>query len=51
MFVTGRSDSDSIRRHVTPGVPKVILASSRTTYGVVFANTPREPEHFLLDEG
>ncbi|WP_428377165.1 NAD-dependent epimerase/dehydratase family protein [Lichenicoccus sp.] len=32
------------------GIPKVIIASSETTYGVVFANTPREPEYFPLDE-
>ena len=32
------------------GIPKVIIASSETTYGVVFANTPREHEYFPLDE-
>ncbi|TLU71716.1 NAD-dependent epimerase/dehydratase family protein [Lichenicoccus roseus] len=32
------------------GIPKVIIASSETTYGVVFANTPREPDYFPLDE-
>ena len=32
------------------GIPKVIIASSETTYGIVFANTPREPEYFPLDE-
>ena len=32
------------------GIPKVIIASSETTYGIVFSNTPREPEYFPLDE-
>ena len=32
------------------GIPKVIIASSETTYGIVFANTPRVPEYFPLDE-
>ena len=32
------------------GIPKVIIASSETTYGVVFANTPRQPDYFPLDE-
>lgn len=32
------------------GIKKVIVASSETTYGVVFAATPREPEYFPLDE-
>ena len=32
------------------GIRKVIIASSETTYGIVFANTPREPEYFPLDE-
>ncbi len=33
------------------GIPKVIIASSETTYGIVFANTPRVPAYFPLDEG
>ncbi len=32
------------------GIRKVIVASSETTYGVVFANTPRSFEYFPLDE-
>ena len=32
------------------GIPKVIIASSETTYGIVFANTPRVPDYFPLDE-
>jgi nucleoside-diphosphate-sugar epimerase len=32
------------------GVKKVILASSETTYGVVFAHRHRDPEYFPLDE-
>ena len=32
------------------GIKKVIIASSETTYGIVFANLPREPEYFPLDE-
>lgn len=32
------------------GIPKIIIASSETTYGIVFANEPREPEYFPLDE-
>ena len=32
------------------GIPKVIIASSETTYGVVFAEKPRDPEYFPLDE-
>jgi nucleoside-diphosphate-sugar epimerase len=32
------------------GIPKVIIASSETTYGLVFANTHRDPEYFPLDE-
>ena len=32
------------------GIKKVIVASSETTYGVVFANTPREFDYFPLDE-
>ena len=32
------------------GIRKVIIASSETTYGIVFANTLRNPEYFPLDE-
>ena len=32
------------------GIRKVIVASSETTYGIVFANTPRVPKYFPLDE-
>ncbi|TIX17582.1 NAD-dependent epimerase/dehydratase family protein, partial [Mesorhizobium sp.] len=29
---------------------KVVVASSETTYGLVFANEPRDPKYFPLDE-
>lgn len=32
------------------GIRKIIIASSETTYGVVFANEPRDPAYFPLDE-
>jgi nucleoside-diphosphate-sugar epimerase len=32
------------------GIKKVILASSETTYGLVFNHTHRDPEYFPLDE-
>ncbi|APG03621.1 nucleoside-diphosphate-sugar epimerase [Luteibacter rhizovicinus DSM 16549] len=32
------------------GIRKVIIASSETTYGMVFNHTPRDPEYFPLDE-
>ena len=32
------------------GIRKVIIASRETTYGVVFANEPRDPAYFPLDE-
>ena len=32
------------------GIPKIVIASSETTYGVVFANEPRDPVYFPLDE-
>jgi nucleoside-diphosphate-sugar epimerase len=32
------------------GIKKVIVASSETTYGVVFAHRHRDPEYFPLDE-
>jgi nucleoside-diphosphate-sugar epimerase len=32
------------------GIRKVIIASSETTYGLVFNHTPRDPDYFPLDE-
>ena len=32
------------------GIKKTIIASSETTYGVVFANEPRDPKYLPLDE-
>ncbi|GLS17222.1 nucleoside-diphosphate-sugar epimerase [Labrys miyagiensis] len=32
------------------GIRKIVVASSETTYGVVFANEPRDPAYFPLDE-
>jgi len=32
------------------GIRKTIIASSETTYGLVFSNSPRDPEYFPLDE-
>ncbi|BCH23830.1 NAD-dependent epimerase/dehydratase family protein [Mesorhizobium sp. L-8-3] len=32
------------------GIPKIVIASSETTYGLVFANEPRDPRYFPLDE-
>ena len=32
------------------GIRKVIIASSETTYGIVFAHGHRDPEYFPLDE-
>ncbi len=32
------------------GIRKTIIASSETTYGLVFANEPRDPAYFPLDE-
>ena len=39
-----------IEAAVKLGIKKVIIASSETTYGVVFANEPRDPAYFPLDE-
>lgn len=39
-----------IEAAVKLGIPKVVIASSETTYGVVFANEPRDPKYFPLDE-
>jgi nucleoside-diphosphate-sugar epimerase len=32
------------------GIRKIIVASSETTYGVIFANEPRDPDHLPLEE-
>jgi nucleoside-diphosphate-sugar epimerase len=32
------------------GIKKVVIASSETTYGVVFAHEHRDPDYFPLDE-
>mgnify|MGYP001438260946 CR=1 FL=1 len=32
------------------GIRKIVVASSETTYGLVFANEPRDPKYFPLDE-
>lgn len=32
------------------GVRKIVIASSETTYGIVFADEPREPDYLPLDE-
>jgi nucleoside-diphosphate-sugar epimerase len=39
-----------IEAAVKLGIRKVVIASSETTYGVVFAEEPREPDYFPLDE-
>jgi len=39
-----------IEAAVTLGIRKVVIASSETTYGVVFANEPRDPAYLPLDE-
>ncbi len=39
-----------IEAAVKLGIRKVIIASSETTYGVVFANEPKDPDYFPLDE-
>ncbi|RVB59684.1 NAD(P)-dependent oxidoreductase, partial [Mesorhizobium sp. M7A.F.Ca.CA.002.04.1.1] len=39
-----------IEAAVKLGIRKVIIASSETTYGLVFANEPRDPKYFPLDE-
>ena len=39
-----------IEAAVKLGIRKVIVASSETTYGLVFANEPKDPEYLPLDE-
>ena len=39
-----------IEAAVKLGIRKIIIASSETTYGVIFANEPRDPAHFPLEE-
>ena len=39
-----------IEAAVKLGIKKVIVASSETTYGIVFANEPKDPAYFPLDE-
>jgi nucleoside-diphosphate-sugar epimerase len=39
-----------IEAAVKLGIRKVIVASSETTYGIVFANEPKDPEYLPLDE-
>jgi nucleoside-diphosphate-sugar epimerase len=39
-----------IEAAVKLGIRKVVIASSETTYGLVFANEPRNPIHFPLEE-
>jgi nucleoside-diphosphate-sugar epimerase len=45
-----RGTYNVIEAAVTLGIKKIIIASSETTYGLVFANEPRDPLHFPLEE-
>jgi nucleoside-diphosphate-sugar epimerase len=39
-----------IEAAVTLGIRKIVIASSETTYGMIFADEPREPRSLPLDE-
>ena len=39
-----------IEAAVKLGIKKIVIASSETTYGVVFANEPKDPAYLPLDE-
>lgn len=39
-----------IEAAVALGIKKIIIASSETTYGLVFSYEPRDPQYFPLDE-
>src|SRR6201991_1314027 len=39
-----------IEAAVKLGIKKIVIASSETTYGLVFANEPKSPAYFPLDE-
>ncbi len=39
-----------IEAAVKLGIKKIVIASSETTYGIVFANEPKDPSYLPLDE-
>jgi nucleoside-diphosphate-sugar epimerase len=39
-----------IEAAVKLGIKKIVIASSETTYGTIFANEPMDPKYFPLDE-